>query len=238
MAKLKKFIPLIILIVILILFFAFDLQRFISLSTLQTYHHTLIDWTSQHTVLAALVFMLVYIVSTAISIPGATILTLIGGLLFGPLFGSIFVVVSAAIGACVPFLATKTALYDFFHAKAGKTLGKLEAGFKHNAVSYLLFLRLVPLFPFWLVNIAPAFFGIRLRTFFWTTLIGIIPGSVVYVAVGNGIGTVLDKGESVNLGIIFHPAVLLPLIGLAILSLVPIVYKMLKKGKQRGDTQN
>jgi len=104
-------------------------------------------------------------------------------------------------------------------------LKKLEDGFQEDAFSYLLVLRLVPLFPFFLVNIAPALIGIPLRTFVVTTLIGIIPGSLVYASVGNGIGMIFDQGGTPDLGIIFEPEVLLPILGLSLLAMVPVAFK-------------
>ena len=112
----------------------------------------------------------------------------------------------------------------------GTAARRMEAGFKANALSYLLFLRLVPVFPFWLVNLVPAFLGVPLRTYAIGTLIGIVPGSAVYCSVGNGLGAVFDAGGRPDLGIIFKPEILGPIIGLAVLSLVPIIYKRLKSG--------
>ena len=97
-----------------------------------------------------------------------------------------------------------------------------------NAVSYLLFLRLVPLFPFWLINIAAAFFGVSARVFVLTTFFGILPGSFVYVLLGNGLGFLFDQGKTPNMNIIFRPSILVPILGLAILSLIPIIYKRIK----------
>jgi uncharacterized membrane protein YdjX (TVP38/TMEM64 family) len=107
----------------------------------------------------------------------------------------------------------------------------MEAGFRENALSYLLVLRLVPLFPFWLVNLAPAFLGVSLRTYVIGTFFGIIPGTFVYILVGNGAGAVLDAGGELDLGLIFRPEILAPIAGLALLSLVPIAYKRIKARK-------
>jgi uncharacterized membrane protein YdjX (TVP38/TMEM64 family) len=110
-------------------------------------------------------------------------------------------------------------------AKAGPFLTKMEDGFRENAMSYLLVLRLVPLFPFWLVNLVPAFLGVPTGTYVIGTFFGIIPGTFVFASVGNGLGALLDAGQDPNLGIIFQPNVLGPLIALALLSLVPVAYK-------------
>jgi uncharacterized membrane protein YdjX (TVP38/TMEM64 family) len=141
------------------------------------------------------------------------------------------VVVSATLGATIVFLAARTSLGAALAAKAGPFLKKTERGFRENALSYLLVLRLVPLFPFWLVNIVPALFGVPLRTYVIGTFLGIIPGSVVYTLLGSNLGAVLDAGGRPQLGIIFEPRMLLALLGLAILALVPVLYKKLQARK-------
>ena len=113
---------------------------------------------------------------------------------------------------------------------------RMEEGFRRNALSYLLVLRLVPLFPFWMVNLVPAFLGVNLRTYLIGTFLGIIPGGFVYASVGNGLGAVFDAGGTPDLGIIFEPEILIPIIGLALLSLLPIAYRMVRKARG-GDSQ-
>lgn len=232
----KKFLPLIILIIILVIAYLLNLQHYFSFSYLQEKHQVLESLTDHHYFLASLLFCLIYIVSVAVSIPGASFLTIIGGFLFGIILGSIYVVISATIGATIIFLAAKTALSDWFYQKV-KTykLDKFAQGFEKNAFNYLFVLRLIPLFPFWLINIVPAFFKIRTSTYMLSTFLGIIPGSFVYVLVGNGISSVIAEGKTPDLKIIFQPYILAPLIGLAILSLIPIVYK---KFKARGQNSN
>ena len=114
------------------------------------------------------------------------------------------------------------------HARAGASLARLEEGFRRNSFSYLLFLRLVPIFPFWLVNIVPALLGMKPGRYALATLIGIVPGAIVYAGIGAGFGMLFESGEMPNLGIIFEWRILLPLLGLAALSLLPIVYTRLK----------
>ena len=106
--------------------------------------------------------------------------------------------------------------------RAGPFFGKLEAGFRADAFNYLLFLRLVPVFPFWLVNLVPALAGVRLGTFLFATFIGIIPGTFVYASLGSGLGRIVEQPD---LAIIFHPSVLGPIVGLAVLALIPVWYK-------------
>jgi len=187
-----------------------------------------------HPILAPSLFILVYLLSVALSLPGATILSLLGGFLFGIPLSTIYVVIGATFGALVIFLAAKTALQDILRKKASTYLGKLEAGFNQNAASYLLFLRFIPLFPFWLINIAPAFFNVKWRTFVWTTFVGIIPGAYVYTQAGSGIGQILDNGETFSLSNVFNIQMRIALIALAIFSLVPILIKKFMQ-KRKGD---
>ena len=231
--QIKHWLLLIFLIVVLSLFFYFHLYRYLSFENLKAHREILLNWSQQHFVLVILGFISIYTLVVACSIPGATFLTLTGGFLFGPLLGTVLVIVSATLGALIVFMAVELALRDWVEKKASHWLKAMEQGFQKNAFSYLLFLRLVPLFPFWLVNIVPALLGVSKRTFLLATLIGIIPGSFVYVLVGNGLGHIFDANQMPNLGIIFDPKILFPLLALAVLSLVPIGYNYFKR-KQQG----
>lgn len=210
-------------------FFFLGGYEYLSFKTLSDHRETITTWYAENMVLAVLVFVTAYAISVAFSLPGAVWLTLIGGFVFGTWSALIYVVTSATVGSVLIFLAARYAFADFFHAKAGPMAHRMEDGFRENALSYLLFLRLVPVFPFWLVNLVPAVLGVPLRTYVVGTFIGIIPGSFVFCSVGNGLGTLFEKGEMPDLGVIFEPPVLIPIIGLAILSLIPIVYKRMKK---------
>jgi uncharacterized membrane protein YdjX (TVP38/TMEM64 family) len=131
------------------------------------------------------------------------------------------------VGACIIFLAARTALRDVLRRRAGPFLQRMEQGFLKDAFHYLLVLRLVPLFPFWLVNLVPAFFGMSLRSYALATLIGIAPASIVFTSLGSGLGSLLDAGQTPDLGILFTPRLLLPILGLALLALTPVVYRRL-----------
>ena len=178
--------------------------------------------------LAWLVYAAIYMVAVAFSIPGGAVLTIAGGFMFGPFVATAVVVVGATCGATLLFLAARYAFADYLRGKAGGAMRRMEAGFNENPVSYMLVLRLVPLFPFWLVNLVPAFLGVKLRTYFLSTLVGIIPGTFVYALVGDGAGAVLDAGGDLDLGIIFEPRFLAPIIGLAVLACIPILYKRIQ----------
>jgi len=227
--SLGKLAPLAILAAGLAAFFALDLGQYVTLDTLKENREVLQTFVAENAAIAVTIYMGVYALMVAFSLPGALIATLTGGFLFGTLFGGLTTVVAATVGATIVFLIAKTALGDTLRAKAGPGIQKMEAGFQKNAFSYLLVLRLVPLFPFFLVNLAPAFLGVKLRTFMVATFFGIIPGTFVFASVGNGLGAIFDKGGEPDLGIIFQPEVLGPILALAALSLVPVIYKRFSK---------
>ncbi|MCR9191126.1 MAG: TVP38/TMEM64 family protein [Gammaproteobacteria bacterium] len=229
--QIKRWGLVVLLLGLLGLFFYFHLYRYLSFDNLKMHRAILLDWTNQHFFQAILGFMLIYTVAVAISIPGAAFLTVLSGFLFGPLIGSVIVVIAATLGACIVFIAVELAFHDWMEKKAAKWLRSMKQGFQNNAFSYLLFLRLIPIFPFWLINIVPALLGISKRIFITATFIGIIPGSFVYTLVGNGLGHVFDANKTPTLSIIFEPEILIPILALAILSLVPIAYKRFKRQK-------
>jgi uncharacterized membrane protein YdjX (TVP38/TMEM64 family) len=228
---LLRWLPLIILATGLFLFFYFRLFDYLTFTELAKQRLTLAQWTDQHYMLTVLGFMAVYILAVAFSFPGATILTLAGGFLFGVTLGTVYVVVAATTGAAIIFIAVKTSLGKMFAKKSTKWLKKLEQGFADDAFNYLLVLRFVPIFPFWVINIAAGLLGVRLRTFVLATFMGIIPGSLVYVAVGSGLDAIFEHGKTPDLSIIFQPSIILPLLGLSLLSLVPVIYKKIKAKK-------
>jgi uncharacterized membrane protein YdjX (TVP38/TMEM64 family) len=228
-AKLKRFLPLLIIALALTAFFASGLYKKVSLDTLQQQHQALRDFANTHALLAPLMMALLYAALVAISFPGAGILTIVCGFMFGAIKGTGVVVCGATLGGVLVFLAARTAFGEVLRARAGPFLSKLQAGFERNAASYMMVLRLTPIFPFWLVNIAAPVFGVPLRTFAATTFFGIIPGTFVYASIGAGAGALLADGKSLSLqGVLFKPAVLIPISGLILLSLMPIALRKLK----------
>lgn len=225
----SRWIGLLILIVGLLLFFYVDGEQYLNFSALKQHREDLLLWRDQHYFLSVISFMAIYIVAVALSIPGATFLTLSGGFLFGALLGTLYVVMSATIGSLLIFLAVRLALEEWISKKANKWISKMREGFQASAFQYLLVLRLIPLFPFWVVNIVPALLGVRTFTFFIATLIGIIPGSFIYVLLGSGLGKLFDQNQTPNLKIILEPQILIPLIVLAGLSFLPGLYKKRRK---------
>ena len=221
----KRLLPVAVLVAGLVAFFAFDLDEFVTLDALKTHRAVLQGWVESQGAVAWLVYAAIYMAAVAFSVPGGAILTIAGGFMFGPYVSTGVVVVGATCGATILFLAARYAFADYLRQKTGGAMRRMEAGFNENPVSYMLILRLVPLFPFWLVNLVPAFLGVKIKLYFLSTLFGIIPGTFVYSLVGDGAGAVLDAGGDLDLGIIFEPRILAPIVGLAVLACIPIVYK-------------
>ena len=231
---LSRNLPLIgILIVALIGFFT--LRDYLSFQTLADNREALIDFRDSNYLMTALVLISVYVLVVAFSLPGATIATLTSGFLFGPVFGALFSVLSATIGATLIFLAARhgfgETLGQRMEASKG-TIKKIKDGIDENQWSMLFVIRLVPVVPFFVANLVPAFMQVPLHRYVISTFFGIMPGSVVYTSVGSGLGEVFARGETPNLGIIFEPHVLFPILGLAALSLLPVLVKAVtgKKG--------
>lgn len=221
----KRLLPLAVLGIAAIAVFSSGLHNYLSFDALREHRGTLLSLVDRYPALAPLAFIAIYAVATALSLPGGVILTITGGFLFGTWLGGFYVVLGATIGAIAIFLIAKTALGDALKSKAGPWMGKMEAGFKENELSYLLILRLVPIFPFWLVNLVPAFLGVSLTTYAVATFIGIIPGSLAYASAGNGLGAVFDQGGTPGLNVLANPAVWGPMVALTLLALVPVIYK-------------
>ena len=181
-------------------------------------------------ILAALVFMAVYAAGIVFLPPSGTVMTLAAGLVFGAWAATLYVVVAATIGATALFLTARLSLGEMLHRRAGPAIRKMEAGFHKNEMSYMLVLRLVPLFPFWLVNLAPAFLDVRLRTFVIGTFFGIIPGTAAFAYVGSGLGSIFEANESFSISAVMTPQIIAGLAALALLALVPVAYKKIKGG--------
>lgn len=232
MSNIRRFLPLALLVIVVIAASASGVTRYLNLEALQANEAALRGFVSDNIALALLTFILVYAVATAVSLPGAVILTLAGGYLFGTWVGGTATVVGATVGSIVVFYIVRTSLGEALRAKAeasGGTLKKVIDGVKDGAFGYILTLRLIPLAPFWLVNVAAALAGAPLRAYALATLIGIIPATFIYSGIGAGIGTIIARGETPDLGLIFEPKVLLPLVALGLLSLGTTLYQRRRK---------
>lgn len=213
---------------------AFTLKDYLSFQALADNRESLLAFRDANYLVAVLGFIAIYTLIVAFSLPGATIATLTGGFLFATFPGALFNMTAATMGATAIFLAARWGFGEKLAAKMETSDGivkKIKDGIDENQWSMLFLIRLVPAVPFFVANLVPSFVGVPLRRFVISTFFGIIPGSVVYTSVGAGLGAVFERGETPNLGIIFEPQILLPIIGLCVLAALPIVIKAVR-GKQ------
>jgi len=225
----RKHLPLWILLGLSLLFFALGWHEYLSFEQLRAHRLELNNLVANQPLLAALAYIAAYIVVVALSLPAGTVMTLAGGFLFGAFWGGLYTVVGATLGATIIFLIAKTSLGDALLAKAGKSIQSMKAGFNENALSYMFVLRLVPLFPFFIVNLAPAFLGVPLRTYVIATFFGIMPATFVFSLAGSGLDKVFEQGDDFSIAGILTPEMMGALLGLAVLSLIPVAYKKLKR---------
>ena len=213
----------------------------VSLESLVRHRAAIDDFVASHRMLAIFVYVGIYITVVAVSLPGAALLTLTGGFLFGIAVGASAAVISATVGATLIFLVARTVLGEPLLRRAGPRATQLARGFREDAFSYLLFLRLVPAFPFFLVNLVPAFAGVRLGPFVAATAIGIIPGAIVFALAGAGLDSIIAAqknsydqciaAKGADCRLVFEPAdVLTPqliaaLVALGLLALMPVAVK-------------
>ena len=226
--RLLRWWPAVLLAAGVAAFFASGADHYLMLQTLHDNRMELVAFVNDYGALAVLAFLGVYIAATALAIPGSLILTIAGGFLFGIWWGTVWVVIGATAGASILFLAARTTLGEALRARAGPMLQRMEAGFGANAFSYLLSLRLLPVFPFFIINVVPAFVGVTLRTFVLATVLGIIPGSFVFASVGAGLGSAFEMMMEPTLASAITPEIIIGLASLAVLALAPIGWKKLK----------
>ena len=247
--SLKKSLPLIILAGLIGAAFYFDLHTYLSLQTVAENREALTGFVESNIVVAIAAFIAIYVVVVALSLPGGALMTITSGFLFGPLLGGLVAVVGATIGATIIFLIAKTSFGEPLAARAGPWLEKLRDGFQKDALSYLLFLRLVPAFPFWLVNLAPAVLGVGLTTYAVGTFLGIIPGTFAFAFVGAGLDSIIeaqqasfdacvaDKGAdggctfALDPGSLLTPEILIAFAALGVVALIPVVIRRIRDRK-------
>jgi uncharacterized membrane protein YdjX (TVP38/TMEM64 family) len=220
----RRLIPLVLLFAAAGAFLLAGGRHYLTFAALSQNREFLTDLVTRGGALAIVAFVLLYAGLTALSVPGAMLMTLAGGFLFGPWFGAFYALVGATAGASAVFLAARAGLAGLAD-RAGPRLQRLKAGFREDALSYLLVLRLVPVFPFWLINIVAGASGMRLLVYVAATFFGMIPGALVYAGIGSGVGDLIAAGKHPDPYTIFRPNILLPLIGLAALALLPVIYK-------------
>lgn len=225
----KRFGLLIVLVVLVVVALLSGVTDQISLSELKARRQELAAFVEANWLASAAVFALLYTAVVALSLPLALVLTLAGGFLFGPVPGALLAVSSATLGSTIAFLACRTAFGDTLAKRAGPTVKKLADGFRRDAFSYLFTLRILPIAPLLLINIAAGLARVRVATFVIASLVGMAPGSFVYAFLGSGLGEVFARGEEPDLGIITEPQILLPLIGLAILAMLPAIVRIVRR---------
>ena len=249
-AWLKRLWPLLLIAAAGVLVFSMGWHHYLTLEVLAERRESLRALIVSHWLLSVLAFVAIYAVSVALSLPGAAVLTLAGGFLFGWLLGGVLSIVGATLGATGIFLIARTALSDVLAARAGPWLARLRDGFREDAFNYLLFLRLVPIFPFWLVNLAPGLLGVGLGTYVGATVLGIIPGTFAFSLAGSGLDSLIaaqqsahesclakmgpDAQEScpyaLDPGALLTPELIAALVALGVVALIPVLIKRFRRG--------
>jgi uncharacterized membrane protein YdjX (TVP38/TMEM64 family) len=244
----RRLVPLAIVVAGLILVFVLGLNRELSIESLVRHHAAIERIVAEHRAAALAGYVLLYITVVAFSVPCGLVLTVAGGVVFGTFLGALGAIVGATTGATIIFLVARGAVGEILARRAGPTLNKLMAGFRQDAFCYLLFLRLVPLFPFWLVNLVPALAGVRPATFVAATALGIIPGSFVFAFFGSGLESMIDAqrtayeaclaagGVGGHLGFDVHalatPRLVAGFIILGLFALIPVLVRYVKAKQQ------
>jgi uncharacterized membrane protein YdjX (TVP38/TMEM64 family) len=227
----RRFVPLGVLLLAGVLLMALGGHRYLTFAALAENREWLCATVKAAGAKGALVFILGYAGLVTLSVPGAALFTIAGGFLFGPWIGTVYAIIGATLGATAVFLAARAGLAGLI-AHAGPLARRIEAGFRENGLSYLLVLRLIPIFPFWLVNLVAGAAGLRLWVYVVATLFGMIPVTFIYASLGNGIGTLAAEGHAPDLAVFEQPSVLLPILGLAALALLPVVYRRWRTGTE------
>ena len=226
----KKLILAVIIAALIALFFVFDLGRFLTLESLKANRDALTTFYQNNRFVTAGAFIAIYIIQTTLSLPGAAILSLAAGAIFGAVMGTLYVNIGATIGATLAFLVARYLFHDVIENKFGPRLEKINRELETRGFNYLLFLRLVPVFPFFLINLGAGLTKIPLRTFFFGTMIGIIPGSFVFCNAGASLATITSMSE------VASPRVLWSFALLGLFALAPMLYQKFKR-KQEGVKQ-
>jgi len=247
----RRFGPLVAVAAAMGLVFALGWHEHLSLENVVAQRDRFHGVLAKHPILSVLAYMAIYVVSVALSLPGGLVLTITGGLLFGSLIGGLAAIIAATIGATLVFLIARTAVGSTFSERAGPWLAKLSDGFKEEALSYMLFLRLVPAFPFWFVNIAPAVLDVPLKTFVIGTFLGIIPATFAFASAGAGLDSVVLAAKheyaacvalkgvgackmKIHASSLLTRELILALLLLSLVALIPVVLKRWRKSHAPG----
>ena len=241
---LRRFWPLGIVFLAMLGFYALGLHRYVTLDAIIRNNERLRAAVDANLGLTAAAYVGIYTLAVAVSFPGASLVTIVGGFLFGVALGTTLTVFAATLGATLIFLAARTSLGGVLRERAGRFAQRFADGFNENAFNYLLFLRLVPIFPFWLVNVAPALFDVRLRSYVLATGIGIVPGTLAYTLVGDGLGGLIEAQEvadpgcadagtcHIELGALLTPGLLLAIAALSAAALLPVAIRRWRRRRR------
>jgi uncharacterized membrane protein YdjX (TVP38/TMEM64 family) len=229
MTRVRRFLPLLILLAAIAALWVSGAADRLSWAELGQQQEALRGWVDARPVLSACLYVALYTAIVALSLPQAVVVTIAGGLLFGTLAGGALAILGATAGAVMIFLIARSAVGDALARRGGAFLQTVRSGLQRDGFNYLLAVRLIPVFPFWLVNLAAALGGMRLLPYAAATLIGIAPGTFVFASIGAGIGSILATGGRPDLSVILSLPVLGPLIGLALLSLLPVAWRRWRK---------
>jgi uncharacterized membrane protein YdjX (TVP38/TMEM64 family) len=238
---LRRLWPAGLLLCALALFLLLGLHRYATVQAIMEHRGVLTGFVSDHFALAALAFVATYIVLVSLSFPGASLMTVVGGFLFGIVLGSLLAILAATVGATLVFLVARSSVGRGLARRAGPLVSRFAQGVRDNAFYVLLTLRLAPVFPFWLVNLAPALIGVRLRDHILSTAIGIIPGTIAFSAIGAGLDSVVarqeaatraclarhgdDCGAALDMHALATPQLLFGLCALALVAAIPVAIK-------------
>jgi uncharacterized membrane protein YdjX (TVP38/TMEM64 family) len=235
LSLLRRFGPLALLVALLIWALASGVAKHLSLEELRARGEGLQAFAREKPLLSALIYVAVYVATVSISLPGALILSLSGGFLFGPIAGGALAVTGATGGSTVVFLVCRTAFGDFLRRWESPLLLRIERGFEASAFSYLLTLRLIPAFPLLLVNVASGLMAIPVRTFLGASFLGMIPSSFVYAGIGAGLGHVFAQGGPVSVETLLSPRIYVPIIGMGVLAFLPPLWRHWRRGRVAPD---
>jgi uncharacterized membrane protein YdjX (TVP38/TMEM64 family) len=229
----KRFLPLLVIIAGLALGYAFGLQNYFSLTFLSEQREYLQNFAANNYVLSIVGFFAIYTLAVSFSFPAASVLSIFAGFLFGWFVGGLIVVCGATLGATILFWAAKSSFGGSLRAKLGGSAASFAEGFAKDAFGYLLVLRIAPIFPFFLINIAPALFNVKTRDYVLATFLGIIPGTFAYTWLGEGVGSILDvakaNGTTPSVRDLVTPEITVAFAAIAVVAAIPLIIKRFRK---------
>lgn len=225
----RRIAPFVVIVGVLLVCWRLGVFEHLNLDGLRELRDRFAVPTRDHPWLSLLVYILVYIVFVVCSVPGALIMTLLGGMLFGMWLGGAAAVISATCGACLTFLIGRSTFGDLIRRRAGPIFGPIVRGMEKHAPTYLMTVRLIPGVPFFAVNLAAGLCRMRLSTFALITFVGVTPGSLIYASIGSSLVALFARGEHPTMALVMRPSVFGPILGLATLSLLPIAWRAWRK---------